>query len=115
MHVNGAWGQLALMRIKPVQSVDQLASCRIMRVVFHDSIVTMQALLFLAVSVALYFLADWLLRQVERRRGAPFDNRTLIFFFLLLALALITFNAINYFFSTAPPGTAGPTPHTPAR
>lgn len=74
----------------------------------------MQFLLFILVSLVLYFVADRVLREIERRRGAPFDNRSLIFFAILLVLALLTFNGLNYFFATAPSGTAGPTPHTPA-
>jgi len=70
----------------------------------------MHILLFVVVSLLLYFVADWLLKEVERRRGAPFDNRTLIFFAILLVLALVSFNALNYFLAT-PPGTTLPTPH----
>lgn len=58
----------------------------------------MEALYFTAVAVALYFLSDWLLRRIERARGRPFEQRTLIFFAILLTSALIAFTAIRRFF-----------------
>jgi hypothetical protein len=58
----------------------------------------MEALYFTAVAVALYFLSDWLLRRIERARGQPFEQRTLIFFAILLTSALIAFAVIRRFF-----------------
>lgn len=63
----------------------------------------MQIIYYTVVGIALYLAADWLLRAIERRRGAVFENRTLIFFFILLALALITFQAIQRIFAVAAP------------
>ena len=47
--------------------------------------------LFLLVSVALYFAADWILKRAEARAGRRFEHRSFIFFGLLLSLALLTF------------------------
>lgn len=55
----------------------------------------MEALYFTAVAIALYFLSDWLLRQIERARGKAFEHRTLIFFAILLGSALVAFAAIR--------------------
>jgi len=55
----------------------------------------MDALYFTAVAVALYFLSDWLLRRIERARGQAFEQRTLIFFAILLISALLAFAAIR--------------------
>ncbi len=55
----------------------------------------MSGLYFLAVAVALYFLADRILDFIEIRRGARFGQRTIIFFFILLGLALATFTLIQ--------------------
>jgi hypothetical protein len=50
-----------------------------------------EALVFLAVAIALYWLADQILLRIEERRGARFEHRSLIFFGILLGLALISF------------------------
>jgi len=55
----------------------------------------MEALYFTAVAAALYFLSDWLLRRIERARGQFFEQRTLIFFAILLGSALVAFAAIR--------------------
>jgi predicted PurR-regulated permease PerM len=63
----------------------------------------MQIIYYTVAGIVLYLVADWILRQLERRRGSVFENRTLIFFFILLALALVTFQAIQYFLATSAP------------
>jgi hypothetical protein len=50
-----------------------------------------EILLFTAVAVVLYVVADRILVAVETARGATFGQRTVIFFALLLTLALTTF------------------------
>ncbi len=54
-----------------------------------------EILLFTLVAVALYFTADWALRAIEERRGAPFKNRQIIYFVIILTLALISFEVIG--------------------
>lgn len=51
----------------------------------------MDALWFTAVALVLYFGADRLLDWIERRRGARFENRQLVFFAIILPLALAAF------------------------
>lgn len=60
----------------------------------------MEGLLFLAVGILLYLVADRILQAIERRRGARFEQRTVIFFFLLLGLALAIFPFIRMLLST---------------
>ena len=55
----------------------------------------MSAIYFTLVAVVLYFVSDWLLQLVEVQAGRRFENRTLIFFVILLSLALITFSLIQ--------------------
>ena len=55
----------------------------------------MSAIYFTVVAIALYFVSDWLLQLVEAQAGRRFEYRTLIFFAILLTLALITFSAIQ--------------------
>ncbi|OHC82255.1 MAG: hypothetical protein A3G73_02625 [Rhodospirillales bacterium RIFCSPLOWO2_12_FULL_67_15] len=57
-----------------------------------------EALVFLAVAVALYWLSDRILLRIEAARGAPFESRTLIFFAILLTLALASFWALGRLF-----------------
>lgn len=54
-----------------------------------------EALVFLAVAVVLYWLSDRILLRIEAARGAPFESRTLIFFGILLTLALASFWALG--------------------
>ena len=56
----------------------------------------MQALYYTLAAVALYFVSDWLLQQMEIRRGERFEHRTLIFFAIITTLALVTFALIRH-------------------
>ncbi len=57
----------------------------------------MQAVYYTITGVVLYLLADWILRFMEARAGRVFEQRTLVFFALLMSLALVTFAAIRRF------------------
>ncbi len=57
----------------------------------------MAAILYVLTGIILYVAADWILRRLEHRAGRVFEGRTLIFFGILLALALVTFAAIRSF------------------
>jgi hypothetical protein len=49
------------------------------------------------VAIALYFFADFALRQAESFVGRRFEQRSVIFFAILLASALIVFTLIRQF------------------
>ena len=51
----------------------------------------MEMLTFIVISVGLYFAADWILKRIEARAGRRLENRSIIFFGLLLSLALLSF------------------------
>jgi hypothetical protein len=51
----------------------------------------MDIVYFTAVAVGLYIAADWLLERIERARGARFENRQVVFFAIILPLALAAF------------------------
>jgi hypothetical protein len=51
----------------------------------------MDLVYFTLVAVALYVGADRLLERIERSRGKRFDNRQVVFFAIILPLALIAF------------------------
>ena len=50
-----------------------------------------ESLYFIAVGIVLYLVADKILDMIEVRRGARFPQRTVIFFVILLGLALLVF------------------------
>lgn len=55
-----------------------------------------QVLLFTLVGAALYLATDWLLDHAERRRGARFAHRSIIFFIVILVLALASFQLLDW-------------------
>lgn len=46
--------------------------------------------------IILYFGSDWILVQFENAAGQKFDNRNLIFFVIILILALTSFAVIRF-------------------
>lgn len=55
----------------------------------------MAMLYFTLTGIILYLVADWLLRRLEARAGRTFEHRSLIFFALLLSMALVSFAIIR--------------------
>lgn len=60
----------------------------------------MELIYFTLAAVVLYFAADRILDRVEIAAGRRFENRTLIFFAILLILALLSFALIRHFTDT---------------
>lgn len=50
---------------------------------------------FTLVAIILYFAADWILERVEVAAGKRLERRSLIFFVILLTLALSSFSMIQ--------------------
>jgi hypothetical protein len=57
----------------------------------------MTTVYFTLAAIVLYIAADRLLDLLERRAGHRFENRTLVFFGLLLSLSLVTFAMVRRF------------------
>jgi hypothetical protein len=57
----------------------------------------MDIVYFTVIAVGLYLGADWLLDRIERARGARFENRQVVFFAIILPLALASFWLIRLF------------------
>ena len=57
----------------------------------------MDVVYFTVVAIALYFGADWLLERMERARGKRFENRQVVFFAIILPLALASFWLMRLF------------------
>lgn len=55
----------------------------------------MDLVIFTLVGIALYVGADRLLDWLERRRGRRFEQRSVIFFAIILTGALLTFEIIE--------------------
>lgn len=55
----------------------------------------MEIVLFTIVGVALYFAADWALRTLERMHGAPLPYRNIVYFVIILVLALASFTFLQ--------------------
>jgi hypothetical protein len=55
----------------------------------------METLYFTLVAVALYVFADWLLQRIEAHVGRRLENRSLVFFAILLSSGLATFALIR--------------------
>ncbi len=61
----------------------------------------MEAVWYTIFGVALYMAANWGLERVEVARGERFEHRSVIFFFLLAGLAVLTFWLVRLFLGTA--------------
>ena len=55
----------------------------------------MSIVYFTLVAALLYLFSDWVLQRVEVAAGRRFEHRSLIFFAILLTLALTTFSLIG--------------------
>lgn len=55
----------------------------------------MAMLYFTLTGIILYVGADWLLQRLETRAGRRFEHRSLVFFALLLGMALLAFALIR--------------------
>jgi hypothetical protein len=53
-----------------------------------------ELVLFTLNAIVIYLIADWLVRLIERKRGA-LKQRQVVFFVIFLALALLTFRLMQ--------------------
>ena len=56
----------------------------------------MEILYFTLAAIMLYFAADWILNRIETAAGRRFEYRSLIFFAILLLMALTAFALIRH-------------------
>ena len=66
----------------------------------------MEMIYFTVAAVLLYLLSDWILNQIEIRRGERLEHRSLIFFAIILVLSLVLFNLIQRFQPAADPAAS---------
>ena len=55
----------------------------------------LQAVYFTIVAIILYLGADWILNRIEVAAGKRLEHRSLIFFAILLTMALVSFALIR--------------------
>ena len=56
----------------------------------------MEVVYFTLVAIGLYFMSDWLLDRIETARGKRFENRSVIFFVIIMVASIATFELISY-------------------
>lgn len=57
----------------------------------------MEILYFTLTAVLLYLAADWILTRIEAAAGRPLEHRNLVFFAILLVMALVSFAIIRQY------------------
>jgi len=57
-------------------------------------------ILFSLNAILVYLLSDWILRAIERKRGAVIKQRQIVFFVIFLALALVSFSLLRNLLGT---------------
>ena len=55
----------------------------------------MQFVYFTLIAIVLYLVSDWIVLRIEAHRGERLEHRSLLFFGIILVLALISFQAIE--------------------
>ncbi|MBT8434445.1 MAG: hypothetical protein KJN95_07275 [Gammaproteobacteria bacterium] len=56
----------------------------------------MQYIYYTIAAIVLYFLSDWILVMIEKKRGKQFEQqRSLVFLVIIMVLAVSTFKAIE--------------------
>ena len=62
----------------------------------------LEILVFTLNAIFIYFVADWIIRMIEAKRGEVLKQRQIVFFAVILVLALITFRLLKMFLTTSP-------------
>lgn len=55
----------------------------------------MEIIIFTLNAIVIYFLADWIVRLIESRRGKALKQRQIVFFAVILVLALTSFQMLQ--------------------
>jgi hypothetical protein len=55
----------------------------------------LEVVYYTLVAAILYLVSDWLLDRIEIIRGERFKHRSIVFFFIILVLAFISFSVIK--------------------
>jgi hypothetical protein len=55
----------------------------------------MEIVVFTLNAIVIYLFADWIIRALERKKGAALKYRQVVFFVIFLSLALTSFNVLK--------------------
>jgi hypothetical protein len=61
----------------------------------------MEILVFTLNAIFIYLFSDWILRQIERRKGQVLKQRQLVFFVIFISLALVSFEVLKQLLRSA--------------
>ncbi|UCB54795.1 MAG: hypothetical protein JSW45_12805 [Thiotrichales bacterium] len=56
----------------------------------------MEFVYYTVAGITLYLVSDWILNRIEISRGARFEHRSMVFFAIILVLAVVTFRIIEH-------------------
>jgi len=68
----------------------------------------MELIYFTLVGIILYIVSDKIVLTIERKRGERLPNRSVVFFFIIIILAVISFSVIQSLYEKP----VGETPQT---
>ena len=60
-----------------------------------------EIILFTLNAAVIYLLSDWLVKVIEKRRGAVLKQRQVVFFIIFLVLAMTSFQLLQNLLSPA--------------
>jgi amino acid transporter len=63
----------------------------------------MEMIYFTIVAVILYLVSDWILRQIEIKRGGLLPNRSVVFFIIIAILSVVSFALIQSLYPKTEP------------
>lgn len=63
----------------------------------------MEIVLFTLNAIVVYVVSDWIVRAIERRRGAVMEQRQAVFFVVFLVLILVSFQMLRHLRAGATP------------
>ncbi len=55
----------------------------------------MEIAVFTLNAIVIYFVSDWIVKMIETRRGKALKQRQIVFFAVILILALISFRLLR--------------------
>lgn len=58
-----------------------------------------EILIFSLNAIFIYLFADWIIRKIEEMRGEVLKQRQVVFFFVFLTLALVSFQILRSIFA----------------
>jgi len=55
----------------------------------------MEMIYFTIIAIVLYFVSDWILNKIEFKIGKRLENRSMIFFAIILVLSMSVFTVVQ--------------------